>query len=120
MIRRMGEIDTGLLYAALDAHRAAKDLTWRDVAGDTEISASTFSRMVHGQQPGLDAYVVMCRWLGMPMETFIRRRSQADSPGLFPELSVLLARHGLPDAQRQFVLAAVLALDTYRATRKAA
>lgn len=80
----MGELDTGLLYAALDAHRAAKDLTWRDVAGETWISASTFSRMVHGQQPGLDAYVVMCRWLGMSMETFIRRRSQADPPGLFP------------------------------------
>lgn len=110
----MGLIDTDLLYRTLDAHRQARGLSWRGVAAEIGLSAPAFSRLSGGLQPGLDGYIVMCRWLGMAMETFSTERARAAGGQLEPELVMLLDRHGLPASERDFVLAVV---RSYLSTR---
>ena len=42
-------LDVPALYAALDAARRSKKLSWREVASAAGVSASTLSRMVLGK-----------------------------------------------------------------------
>jgi transcriptional regulator with XRE-family HTH domain len=99
----MSLIDTDLLYRTLDAERQARGLSWRDVAAETGLSPSTFSRLP-GKQPNLDGYVAMCRWLGMPMETFSKRRVVKVDGSLEPALVELLNRHAVPIPDQQVLL----------------
>jgi transcriptional regulator with XRE-family HTH domain len=92
----MGLIDTDLLYRTLDARRQTDGKSWRQVAEDTGLSASGFSRLASGRPPSLDAYIELCRWLGMPMETFSTRRARKVNGSLLAELTTLLNRHAVP------------------------
>src|SRR3954454_17100812 len=65
-------VDVEALYAALDSKRKATESSWRDVARDLDVSASTFSRMAQGRRPDVDTFATLLRWLGMPAESFIR------------------------------------------------
>jgi transcriptional regulator with XRE-family HTH domain len=65
-------VDVGALYAALDAKRKALNTSWREVARELGVSASTFSRMAQGRRPDVDTFATLLRWLGMPAEPFMR------------------------------------------------
>lgn len=71
-------VDVEALYAALDSKRKASESSWRDVARELDVSASTFSRMAQGRRPDVDAFATLLRWLGMPAETFMRPTSGTD------------------------------------------
>lgn len=115
-----GQVDIELLYRAVDAHRQARGLAWKGVATETGLSASLFSRMAQGQRPDLDGFVVLCRWVGMPAETFSHKHSTPPLASLDAELVTLLRRHGVLGARdHQFVLSAIRTLGEYRATRAA-
>lgn len=112
----MGLIDTDLLYRTLDAQRQARGLSWRDVAAETGLSAPAFSRLSGGLQPGLDGYIVMCRWLGMAMETFSTERARTTDGQLEPEFVLLLDRFEVTAQDREVLLAMVRAYLASRAT----
>jgi transcriptional regulator with XRE-family HTH domain len=71
-------VDVEALYAALDSKRKATGSSWRDVARELDVSASTFSRMGQGRRPDVDTFATLLRWLGMPAETFMRSASGVD------------------------------------------
>lgn len=75
-------VDVDSLYAALERKRHSKNLSWRDLAAQLDISPSTFSRMAQGGRPDVDAYATLLRWLGMPSEAFVQsstsRRERPD------------------------------------------
>jgi transcriptional regulator with XRE-family HTH domain len=87
------------LYGALDAQRKGRDLSWRQVAKEAEVSPSTFSRLANGYRPDVDAFAKLVQWLGVPAEKFFTARG-ADSaePDLVTELAPLLrARQDLSE-----------------------
>lgn len=43
----------------------------RDVAEETGISAATLSRIEREMMPDLETYIKLCRWLDVPLETFV-------------------------------------------------
>jgi len=65
------QLDVPALYAALDVVRAHTGMTWREVAQDTGLSASTFSRMAAGHKPDVDALCTLVTWLRIPMDRFV-------------------------------------------------
>jgi transcriptional regulator with XRE-family HTH domain len=65
-------VDVEALHGALDAKRKSKGLSWRDLASELDVSASTFTRMAHGQRPDIDAFATLLAWLGMPAERYTR------------------------------------------------
>ncbi|MFD9287713.1 helix-turn-helix domain-containing protein [Streptomyces sp. NPDC060030] len=73
------------LHAALDAARAEKGLSWRQLAKELGVSASTISRMANGLKPDVSAFAAMTTWLRMPAETFYASSEDESAKG-DPEL----------------------------------
>lgn len=74
-------IDVPALYGALDSRRNAKEMSWRELARQLNLSASVFTRLAQGRSPELESYVTMTRWLGVSTEAFIavERPSEAET-----------------------------------------
>ncbi len=64
--------DTEAFHAALDSQRIAMEMTWKDVAEESKVSASTLTRMAQGKKPDADGIAALLYWSGMQAETFIR------------------------------------------------
>ncbi len=65
-------VDVRRLHTALDAKRAEKDLSWRQLAKEIGVSPSTISRLTNEDlRPDVDAFAAMVTWLGVPAEKFI-------------------------------------------------
>lgn len=107
----MSTLDAARLYRALDDRRTARGMTWRQVARACEISPPTLTRLGRGMDPCLYATVALCRWLGQPVETFLR-----DAPALPPPETLetaivsILSRHVVSPAGRDAVLATLRAV----------
>jgi transcriptional regulator with XRE-family HTH domain len=65
-------LDVDALYGALDRNRDRNDLSWRDVAAETGISASTLTRIGQGRHPDADALCSLVMWLGVSLREFIQ------------------------------------------------
>lgn len=76
------------LYASLDAARRSKKISWRELAGQAGVSASTLSRMALGKRPDVDSYAKLVTWLGVPAQDFIRPVQDSE-----PEMMAVLSSH---------------------------
>jgi transcriptional regulator with XRE-family HTH domain len=85
-------VDVRSLYAALDAARQQKELSWRQLAKEIGVSASTISRMANGLKPDVTAFAAMTTWLRMPAEDFYvgAKGSSTEEPDLVAQLVPLL------------------------------
>jgi transcriptional regulator with XRE-family HTH domain len=107
-------VDVAALRAALDATREAHGLSWREVARQIGVSASTMSRMAQGQHPDVNAFVRMLHWLGMPHDSFIvvDQGVLPGEPELVAQLTPVLCRrqdlgHGDVQLVKELVAAVV-------------
>jgi transcriptional regulator with XRE-family HTH domain len=66
------DFDTDAFYAALDSHREAKGMSWKDVAVETGISASTLTRMAQGKSPDAKGLAALFAWSGLTADQFMR------------------------------------------------
>ncbi|WP_233533180.1 helix-turn-helix domain-containing protein [Antrihabitans sp. YC2-6] len=84
-------VDVKSLHAAMDAARAQAGLSWRQVAKELGVSASTISRMAQGLRPDVTAFAAMTTWLRMPAEKFYQNADRSDrDPDLVASLGPLL------------------------------
>jgi Trp operon repressor len=47
-------------------------MSWREVAAEIGVSVSTITRTRTGGRMEVDGMLAMVRWLGVPVETFVR------------------------------------------------
>lgn len=91
------EVDLEALQTALEIQRATQNVSWRDVATQTGMSASTFSRLRTGKGIDIHGYAACCRWLGVSLDTFVTPTDQPNLvPGQTTDLLTLLRRRGVP------------------------
>lgn len=87
-------IDVGGLYAALDAERSARGLSWRQLAKEIGVSPSLLSRLGNELRPDADGFATLVRWLNMPAEQFMidadAGRPDLPEPDLLTQLAPLL------------------------------
>lgn len=84
-------VDVKSLHAALEAARTQAGLSWRQLAKELDISASTISRMAQGFRPDVSAFAAMTTWLRMPAESFYVNVDKSDEePDLVASLGPLL------------------------------
>ena len=69
--------DTEGFYAALDGTRQAKNLTWKQVAMESGIAASTLTRMRQGKRPDIDGLAALASWSGLDVKKFYRPAEEA-------------------------------------------
>ncbi|OLT39090.1 transcriptional regulator [Saccharomonospora sp. CUA-673] len=100
-----GRIDLPRLTGALDDQRAARGLSWRQVADEADVSPSLLSRMRNGLRPDLDGFIALVQWLGTPAERFTTHPDEDPEPALETQLAMLLrARTDLAEADKEYLL----------------
>jgi transcriptional regulator with XRE-family HTH domain len=59
-------------YAALDSERQSRRLTWKQVAKEAEVAASTLTRMGQGRRPDVDGLAALASWAKIDVQAFYR------------------------------------------------
>jgi transcriptional regulator with XRE-family HTH domain len=79
-MNKKGWFDTGGFYEALDAARQSKRLTWKQVAAESGVSASTLTRMAQGKRPDVDGLAALAAWSGLSADSYVRSDKARPSP----------------------------------------
>jgi transcriptional regulator with XRE-family HTH domain len=69
------KFDGEAFFAAIDAVRLGRKLTWKKVAEQAEVPASTLTRMSQGRRPDVDSLSALCRWSGLSSDDFMQMGS---------------------------------------------
>lgn len=85
-----GMFDNEAFFAALDAERQSRRLTWKKVAEQAKVPASTLTRMSQGRRPDVDSLAALCTWAGLSAEKFSRGASKAAAPSPLTQVTTLL------------------------------
>ncbi len=94
METRTNRFDVSALHAALDSERRSRRLTWKDVAGESGVSASTLTRLSQGRRPDVDSLAALTTWLGISADHFMRgdRIQQFGGASPLAQISSILHR----------------------------
>ncbi len=69
---RKGSFDSNAFFAALDGERQARELTWKRVAEESGVSASTLTRIAQGKRPDVDSLAALVAWSGLEVDRFVK------------------------------------------------
>jgi transcriptional regulator with XRE-family HTH domain len=87
---KKGWFDAEVFYAALDSVRQARKLTWKQVAGESGVSASTLTRMAQGRRPDVDGLAALVAWSGLDADDYVRADDDRPAPEPLAMISTLL------------------------------
>ena len=95
-----GRFDAEAFYSALDAERRSRKQTWKRVAEEAQVSASTLTRMAQGRRPDVDSLAALVAWSGLSADTFVRGEQGRPEPGSLAMISTYLKSdpHLTPEA----------------------
>lgn len=81
LLATRGSFDGQAFFSALDGTRLARDLTWKDVAAEAGVSASSLTRIGQGRRPDVDTLSALCVWSGLDAGSFMggHDRTRAES-----------------------------------------
>ena len=85
-----GRFDAEAFYLALDAERRSRQQTWKRVAEEARVSASTLTRMARGRRPDVDSMAALVTWSGLSADTFVRGEHTKPTPGSLSMISTYL------------------------------
>lgn len=63
--------DSEAFYAALNATRLSRQKTWKEVAEESGVAASTLSRIGQGAKPDVNGFAALLAWSKLKAEMFI-------------------------------------------------
>jgi transcriptional regulator with XRE-family HTH domain len=86
------KFDVRAFHGALDSHRDAKGMTWKDVATESGVNASTLGRMKEGKCPDANGLASLLTWSGLQADPFMRGDSagRAGTPEPLAQITALL------------------------------
>ena len=87
---RRGRFNADAFYAALDAERRSRRYTWKKVAEDARVSASTLTRMAQGRRPDVDSLAALVAWAGLSADSFVDSDEARPTPGTLTMISTYL------------------------------
>jgi transcriptional regulator with XRE-family HTH domain len=64
-------LDVAALIAALNGARDARGLSWRKLASEAGVHASSLTRMQQGKLPDVNTFTALTHWLRLPAEMFM-------------------------------------------------
>ncbi len=77
------EFDVEKFFAALDSQRELKKKSWKKVADEAKVSASTLTRISQGRRPDVDSFGALCLWAGIDgNDYFVSDRARVDAEPL--------------------------------------
>ena len=83
--------DSEAFYAALNAVRLSRQKTWKDIAQETGVNASTLTRMGQGANPDVNGLAALLDWADLKAEMFIRSsKDENQEPASLAKITALL------------------------------
>ena len=82
--------DAEAFSSALNAERGARDLTWKQVATQSGVSASTLTRMAQGRRPDVNSLAALTAWSGLDAGDFTRGDQNKEKPEPLAMISTYL------------------------------
>lgn len=112
----IGKFDVESFLSALDGQRSARGLTWKKVAEQAGVPASTLTRMSQGRKPDIDTLSALCSWSGVSADSFIGKENSS-RPEPLAEISALFRAD--PNLSKESVAALEAIIKTaYEQLRK--
>ena len=92
--------DAEAFYSALDAERRSRRHTWKLVAEEARVSASTLTRMAQGRRPDVDSMAALIAWSGLSADLFVKDAPATPGPSPLSVISTSLKSdpHLTPEA----------------------
>lgn len=87
---KRGWFDAAAFYESLDAARLARRLNWKQVAGESGVSASTLTRMAQGKRPDVDGLAALAAWSGLNADDYIRSDEVRPEPVPLAQITTYL------------------------------
>jgi transcriptional regulator with XRE-family HTH domain len=100
--------DGDAFYRAVEATVAARSKTWKQVAAETGISASTLTRMAQGRRPDAGSLAALSAWAGLNPSDFVRGPHAGTRPEPMAQISTLLRTDPNLDAQSAEAVEAIV------------
>jgi transcriptional regulator with XRE-family HTH domain len=82
----------GEFFDALDAVRQKRKKSWRAIAKETNVNASTLTRMSQGRRPDVDSFAALVAWAGLDADEYLGVPDEQSAEAPLEKISVLL-RH---------------------------
>ncbi len=114
----MGDrFDSEAFYAALNAVRLSRQKTWKDVAREAGVNASTLSRIGQGSKPDVDGLAALLKWSHLKAEMFIPGSEGKESESIGKITALLRADPKLSKQNAKLIEEIVIkAYDSLRRT----
>jgi transcriptional regulator with XRE-family HTH domain len=71
--------DADGFYRALAATVTSRGITWKKVAEETNVSATTLTRMAQGRKPDASSLAILAHWAGLDVARFVTVEKAAPS-----------------------------------------
>ena len=95
-------------YKALESTVEARSVTWKQVAVQTGVSASTLARMAQGRRPDAASLAALSAWAGLNPSDFVRASYKAQKANAIGQISALLRNDPNLDAQSAEAVEAIV------------
>jgi transcriptional regulator with XRE-family HTH domain len=83
-----GIFDAEGFFNALDDVRTSRELTWKQIADESGVSASTLTRMAQGRRPDVDSLAALLKWSGLSADDFIVDGDDCETEPVSPLASI--------------------------------
>lgn len=110
--------DSAGYFRSLEATVSARGKSWKDVASETGVSASTLTRMSQGRKPDAASLAVLSAWAGLNPSDFVMRDYGTNRTESLAQISTLLRADPNLDAQGAEAVEAIVR-TAYERLRKA-
>lgn len=77
-------------YNAIVKTVASRQMTWKQVSKETQVSSSTLTRMAQGRQPDAASLAVLSAWAGINPADFVKQLKKSHTQESLVGISTLL------------------------------
>ena len=82
--------DADAFFETLDGERRSRRLTWKRVAAEAKVSASTLTRLGQGRRPDVDSFARLVAWGGFDADRFVTAPKGRSTGGFLTNLPTYL------------------------------
>ena len=100
--------DGDAFYRALGGVVSTRGKTWKQVSGETAVSASTLARMAQGRRPDAASLAALSAWAGLNPSDFVDAPYKPTSPEPLSRISSLLRNDPSLDKQAAETMDAIV------------
>lgn len=100
--------DGDAFYRSLEATVSTRGLTWKHVAAETGVSASTLTRMAQGRKPDASSLAALSAWAGINPSDYVEAPYKPARAESMTQISTLLRTDPNLDAESAEAVEAIV------------